>query len=62
MSRSEISKGLGDVGYDQSRSHEVAAARGLDAASWDAAVAGWNERIKANRAVGQRFNQLYMGR
>ena len=57
----EISKGLGEVGYDQSKSHEVAAARGVSADSWDAAVAGWNERIKANRAIGQRFNQLYMG-
>jgi hypothetical protein len=57
----EISKGLADVGYDQSKSHEVAASRGVSAGDWDAAVAGWNERIKANRAVGQRFNQLYMG-
>jgi len=57
----EISKGLGEVGYDQSKSHEVAAARGVSGESWDAAVAGWNERIKANRAVGQKFNQLYMG-
>jgi len=24
-------------------------------------VAGWNDRIKTNRAIGQRFNQLYMG-
>ena len=57
----EISKGLSEVGYDQSKSHEVAASRGVSAEDWDAAVAGWNERIKGNRAVGQRFNQLYMG-
>ncbi len=57
----EISKGLGEVGYDQSKSHEVAASRGVSAEDWDAAVAGWNERIKGNRAIGQRFNQLYMG-
>lgn len=57
----EISKGLGEVGYDQSKSHEVAASRGVAGADWDAAVAGWNDRIKANRAIGQRFNQLYMG-
>ncbi len=57
----EISKGLGEVGYDQSKSHEVAASRGVSAESWDAAVAGWNDRIKANRAIGQRFNQLYTG-
>jgi hypothetical protein len=57
----EISKGLADVGYDQSKAHEVAVSRGVTVNDWDAAVAGWNERIKANRAVGQRFNQLYMG-
>jgi hypothetical protein len=57
----EISKGLSEHGYDQSKATAVAASRGVAAADWEAAVAGWNERIKANRAVGQRFNQLYMG-
>jgi hypothetical protein len=57
----EISKGLSAHGYDQSKAVEVAASKGVSAASWEAAVAGWNDRIKANRAVGQRFNQLYMG-
>jgi hypothetical protein len=57
----EISKGLSAYGYDQSKAVEVAASKGVSAASWEAAVAGWNDRIKANRAIGQRFNQLYMG-
>jgi hypothetical protein len=57
----EISKGLAAYGYDQSKAVEVAASKGVSAASWEAAVAGWNDRIKANRAIGQRFNQLYMG-
>ena len=57
----EISKGLAVYGYDQSKAVEVAASKGVSAKSWEAAVAGWNDRIKANRAIGQRFNQLYMG-
>lgn len=57
----EISKGLSEYGYDQSKATLVAASKGVSAESWDAAVAGWNDRIKANRAVGQRFNELYMG-
>lgn len=57
----EISKGLSAHGHDQSKVVEVAASKGVSAESWEAAVAGWNDRIKANRAIGQRFNQLYMG-
>jgi hypothetical protein len=57
----EISKGLSEYGYDQSKATLVAASKGVSADDWEAAVAGWNDRIKANRAVGQRFNQLYMG-
>lgn len=57
----EISKGLAAYGYDQSKAVEVAASKGVSATDWEAAVVGWNERIKANRAIGQRFNELYMG-
>jgi hypothetical protein len=57
----EISKGAAAYGGDQSKTAGVAASKGVAADSWSAAVAGWNERIKANRAIGQRFNQLYMG-
>jgi hypothetical protein len=57
----EISKGLSEHGYDQSKAPLVAASKGVSADSWETAVAGWNDRIKANRAIGQRFNQLYTG-
>ena len=58
----EISKGLADYNYDITKGPEVAASKGVSAESWDAAMSGWNERIKANRAVAQRFNALYTGR
>ena len=58
----EISKGLAAYDYDQSKAPELAAAKGVPAESWQAAMAGWNERMQRNRAVGQRFNALYMGR
>jgi hypothetical protein len=54
-----ISKGVAAYNYDQSKLVEVAASKGVDAASWDHASQGWNDRIKANPAVAQRFNVLY---
>jgi hypothetical protein len=54
-----ISKGIAAYNYDQSKLVEVAASKGVDAASWASASEGWNARIKANPAVGQRFNTLY---
>jgi hypothetical protein len=50
------------AGYDQSRAVPLAAARGIAAADWEAAVAGWQARMQQNLAVGQRFNALYMDR
>ena len=58
----EISKGLAAYNYDQSKAPELAAAKGVSAENWQAAMTGWNERMQRNRAVGQRFNALYMGR
>jgi hypothetical protein len=58
----EIAKGLADYSYDQSKGPELAAAKGVPAESWQAAVDGWNARMQSNRTVGQRFNALYMGR
>jgi hypothetical protein len=55
----EISKGLAAYGYDQSKAVEIAAAKGVSAGDWAQALAGWNDRIRANPAVGQRFNALY---
>ncbi len=54
-----ISKGVAAYNYDQSKLVEVAASKGVDAASWETASHGWNDRIKANPAVSQRFNLLY---
>jgi hypothetical protein len=56
-----VSKGVAAYNYDASKLVEIAAARGIDALRWDQASRGWNDRIKANPAVAQRFNQLYRG-
>jgi hypothetical protein len=58
----EISRGLAAFNYDIARGPEVAASKGVSAESWEEAMQGWNDRIKANRAVAQRFNALYMDR
>ena len=58
----EISKGLAAVNYDQTQAPALAAAKGVTPENWAAAVEGWNARMQTNPAVGQRFNQLYMGR
>ena len=58
----EISRDLAGVGYDQTKAPGLAAAKGVGAAEWDAAVAGWNARMQANPGVGQRFNALYTRR
>ena len=59
---SEIARGLADVGYDPARGPEIAAQHGVSAERWQAAVDGWNERIKGQPEVARRFNALYTGR
>jgi hypothetical protein len=54
-----ISKGVAAYNYDAAKLPEVAASKGVDAGTWDEASRGWNDRIKANPAVAQRFNVLY---
>jgi ATP/maltotriose-dependent transcriptional regulator MalT len=54
-----ISKGVAAYNYDAAKLPEVAASKGVDPGSWDQASRGWNDRIKANPAVAQRFNVLY---
>jgi hypothetical protein len=54
-----VSKGAAVYNYDQSRLAEIAALKGIPAFSWEDASRGWNDRIKGNPAVAQRFNQLY---
>jgi len=56
-----VSKGVAAYGYDASKLADVAAAQGISAFTWDTAQRGWNERIHRNRAVAQRFNQIYRG-
>jgi hypothetical protein len=38
----------------------VAASHGVSAEDWQEALDGWNARIKANGALAQRFNKLYL--
>ena len=56
-----VSKGVAAYGYDQSKLVQIAASKGIDELDWEAAFQGWNERIKRNPAVAQRFNQVYRG-
>lgn len=58
----EVSKGLAAYNYDQSKAVEIAASKGISPDSWERALAGWNDRIRDNPGVAQRFNALYMGR
>jgi hypothetical protein len=55
----EISRELAGVGYDQTQAPQIAASKGVSGESWQAALDGWNERIKTNPAVAQEFNRLY---
>lgn len=57
----EVSKGVAAYGYDQSKLVEIAQSKGIDELDWDAAFQGWNDRIKRNPSVAQRFNQIYRG-
>jgi hypothetical protein len=54
-----VSKGVAAFAYDPAKLPEIAASKGISAADWQTAHQGWNERIRRNRAVAQRFNQLY---
>jgi hypothetical protein len=58
----EISRSFAEVGYDQSKGPELAARKGVAAADWEAAMAGWNARMQSNPAVAKQFNSLYTGR
>ena len=57
----DISRVLDQRGGDQAMAPAIAQEHGVDAASWDAAVAGWNARMQTNRAVGTRFAELWRG-
>ena len=54
-----VTKAVAAFNYDGSKLPQIAAARGIPAYAWETACNGWNERIKSNPAVAQRYNQLY---
>jgi hypothetical protein len=54
-----VTKAVAAFNYDGSRLPEIAASKGIHAQAWETACNGWNERIKSNPAVAQRYNQLY---
>jgi hypothetical protein len=54
-----VSKGVAAYNYDAAKLPDVALSQGIDPVSWQSAHQGWNDRIKANPAVAQQFNQLY---
>jgi hypothetical protein len=54
-----VTKAVAAFNYDGSKLPEIAASRGIPAYAWETACNGWNERIKSNPAVAQRYNLLY---
>ena len=46
-------------GGDQSLAPTIAAEHGVDGESWDAAVAGWNQRMADDPSVGSQFSAHY---
>jgi hypothetical protein len=57
-----IAASLARHGFDQYEAVGFAASQGIDSASWQAALDGWNQRIAAHPAVAQRFHALFIGR
>lgn len=55
-----LCKQLGAGAGDAARAHAAAAARGISNTDWDAASAGWGERMQSDRAVGTKFRDLYL--
>ena len=47
------------VGYDQAQAPAFAAQRGIAAADWEAAAAGWTARMQQVPALGQEFRRHY---
>lgn len=55
----KIVKAIAPLNYDQSQLPGIAAANGVDGASWAQAHDGWNARIKADPGVAQAFSAAY---
>lgn len=54
-----IVKGIAAYQYDETKLPVVAGLFGIDAAAWAEAQAGWGARIRVDRGVGRRFNEIY---
>jgi hypothetical protein len=54
-----VGKAVAAYNYDGNRLPEIAASHGIPADAWATASQGWNNRMMANPAVAQRYNQLY---
>ena len=54
-----ICAGAAEFGHDPSKMAEVAEARGITPVAWQAAVKGWNARLRAHAAVARQFNLRY---
>jgi hypothetical protein len=54
-----VTKAVAAYNYDGSRLPEIAESQGIPGYAWETACNGWNERIKSNPAVAQRYNQLW---
>jgi hypothetical protein len=54
-----VGKAVAAYNYDGSKLPEIAASKGIPAFAWESASRGWNDRMMANPAVAQRYNQLY---
>ena len=55
----QVGKAVAAYNYDGSKLPEIAAAKGIPGHAWETASAGWNQRMMANPAVAQRYNQIY---
>jgi hypothetical protein len=55
----EVSRELQNYNYDQTKAPEIAASKGISAEDWQAAMDGWNDRIKADPAIAKQFNTFY---
>ena len=54
-----VGKAVAAYNYDGTRLPEIAASKGIPGPAWESASRGWNDRLLANPAVAQRYNQLY---
>ena len=54
-----VGKAVAAYNYDGTKLPEIAASKGIPGPAWESASRGWNDRMMANPAVAQRYNQLY---